>query len=95
MNEEKLTEILGKYQADQSAIIAVLQDIQEEFGYLPKEAIQDGLQGDEHSPQPGIEPGDLFQCFQLGTEGETSHQCVHGNSLSCPGIHAHLGKNRT
>jgi len=40
MNEEKLTEILGKYQADQSALIAVLQDIQEEFGYLPKEALQ-------------------------------------------------------
>lgn len=39
MNEEKLTEILGKYQADQSALIAVLQDIQEEFGYLPKEAL--------------------------------------------------------
>ena len=40
MNEERLTEIVGKYQADQSTIIAVLQDIQEEFGYLPKDAIQ-------------------------------------------------------
>ncbi len=39
MNEERLTEILGKYEADQSAIIAVLQDIQAEFGYLPKDAI--------------------------------------------------------
>lgn len=37
---EKLTEILGKYAADQSALIAVLQDIQEELGYLPKEALQ-------------------------------------------------------
>ncbi len=40
MIEERLTEILGKYEADQSTIIAVLQDVQEEFGYLPKEAIQ-------------------------------------------------------
>ena len=39
MNEERLTEILGNYEADQSKIIAVLQDIQEEFGYLPKDAI--------------------------------------------------------
>ncbi|MFA9454487.1 MAG: NADH-quinone oxidoreductase subunit NuoE [Candidatus Aminicenantaceae bacterium] len=39
MNEERLTEILGKYEADQSTIIAVLQDIQAEFGYLPKDAI--------------------------------------------------------
>jgi NADH:ubiquinone oxidoreductase subunit E len=40
MNEEKLAEILGKYQADQSTIIAVLQDIQEEFGYLPKDVLK-------------------------------------------------------
>lgn len=39
MNEERLTEILGKYEADQSTIIAVLQDVQQEFGYLPKDAI--------------------------------------------------------
>jgi len=39
MNEERLTEILGNYEADQSTIIAVLQDIQAEFGYLPKDAI--------------------------------------------------------
>jgi NADH-quinone oxidoreductase subunit E len=39
MNEERLTEILGKYEADQSTIIAVLQDIQAEFGFLPKDAI--------------------------------------------------------
>ena len=39
MNEERLTEILGKYEADQSTIIAVLQDVQAEFGYLPKDAI--------------------------------------------------------
>jgi NADH-quinone oxidoreductase subunit E len=40
MNEARLTEILGKYEADQSTIISVLQDIQAEFGYLPKDAIQ-------------------------------------------------------
>ncbi len=39
MNGEKVTEILGKYEADQSTIISVLQDIQEEFGYLPRESL--------------------------------------------------------
>lgn len=39
MNEARLTEILGKYEADQSTIISVLQDIQAEFGYLPKDAM--------------------------------------------------------
>jgi NADH-quinone oxidoreductase subunit E len=36
MNQGKVTEILTKYQADESALIAILQDIQEEYSYLPK-----------------------------------------------------------
>ncbi|MCJ7681979.1 MAG: NADH-quinone oxidoreductase subunit NuoE [Candidatus Aminicenantes bacterium] len=40
MNPEKITEILGKYETDTSATISILQDIQEKFGFLPREAIQ-------------------------------------------------------
>jgi NADH-quinone oxidoreductase subunit E len=39
MNQEQLTDILEKYEADQSSIISILQDIQEKFGFLPKEAL--------------------------------------------------------
>ncbi len=39
MNHEKVSEILGKYEADESSLIAILQDIQEEYSYLPKEAL--------------------------------------------------------
>lgn len=39
MNLEKVSEILGKYQADESSLIAILQDIQEEYSYLPREAL--------------------------------------------------------
>jgi len=39
MTQETITEIIGKYEADQSSLIAVLQDIQEHFGYLPKETL--------------------------------------------------------
>lgn len=39
MNQEKVTEILAKYQADESALIAILQDIQEEYNYLPKDVL--------------------------------------------------------
>lgn len=39
MNQEKVTEILAKYQADENALIAILQDIQEEYNYLPKEVL--------------------------------------------------------
>lgn len=40
MNGEKVSEILGKYEADESTVISVLQDIQEEFGYLPRESLE-------------------------------------------------------
>ena len=39
MNEQSVSEILTKYQADPGAVIAILQDIQEEFSYLPKNAL--------------------------------------------------------
>jgi NADH-quinone oxidoreductase subunit E len=39
MNESKLTDIIEKYGEDTHAIVAILQDIQEEYNYLPKEAL--------------------------------------------------------
>ncbi len=39
MNESKLTEIIEKYGNDTHAVVAILQDIQEEFNYLPKDAL--------------------------------------------------------
>lgn len=39
MNESKLTEIIEKYGDDTHAIVAILQDIQEEYNYLPKDVL--------------------------------------------------------
>ena len=36
----KTKQIVKKHQSDKSALIAVLQDIQEEFNYLPKDALK-------------------------------------------------------
>ena len=35
MNEQRVSEILTRYQGDSSSLIAILQDIQEDFNYLP------------------------------------------------------------
>jgi len=35
----KIKEIIGKYEIDKSSLIAILQDMQNEFRYLPKEAL--------------------------------------------------------
>lgn len=37
--EKKVKEIVAKYGAEKSSLIAILQDIQEAFNYLPKEAL--------------------------------------------------------
>jgi len=37
--EKKVKEIVGKYGAEKSSLIAILQDIQEVFNYLPKDAL--------------------------------------------------------
>lgn len=39
MDETKLTEIIEKYGSDTNSIVAMLQDIQEEYNYLPKEIL--------------------------------------------------------
>jgi len=37
--EKKVKEIVGKYGAEKSSLIAILQDIQEGFNYLPKDVL--------------------------------------------------------
>ncbi len=39
INIEKVDQIIGKYQEDSSALIRLLQEINREFRYLPKEAL--------------------------------------------------------
>jgi len=40
MNEHHVSEILTKYQGDPTSIIAILQDIQEDYSYLPQPALK-------------------------------------------------------
>jgi NADH-quinone oxidoreductase subunit E len=37
--KNKINQIVGKYKEDQGTLISLLQDIQSEFGYLPKEVL--------------------------------------------------------
>jgi len=38
--EQHITDILSRYQSDPGSIIAILQDVQEEFSYLPPPALK-------------------------------------------------------
>ncbi|MDZ4247465.1 MAG: NAD(P)H-dependent oxidoreductase subunit E, partial [Dehalococcoidia bacterium] len=37
---DKVSSIVEKYNRDKGLIVSILQDVQEEFRYLPKEALQ-------------------------------------------------------
>lgn len=39
VDRQRIKEIIGKYDGDKSTAVAVLQDLQEEYRYLPKEAL--------------------------------------------------------
>lgn len=43
--QQKVKTILGKYQRDQSLLVSILQDIQAEYNYLPREVLEEVSQG--------------------------------------------------
>jgi len=77
MNPEKITEILGKYETDSSATISILQDIQEIFGYLPREAIQQ-VSKDLNIPLSRVlSLATFFNAFSLEPKGKHPiHVCM-------------------
>jgi NADH-quinone oxidoreductase subunit E len=38
--EEQVLQIVARYKADQGSVIAILQDVQQEFSYLPRPALE-------------------------------------------------------
>ena len=77
MNEEKISAILDHYQADQSAIIAILQDIQHQFGYLPKEALLQASRELDIPLSRILSLATFFKAFSLVPKGKhTIHVCM-------------------
>jgi NADH-quinone oxidoreductase subunit E len=77
MNQEKLSEILGKYEFDQSTVIAVLQDVQEEFGYLPREALSRVSKEMDIPLSRVLSLATFFNAFSLKPKGKHPiHVCM-------------------
>ncbi|MGB7294673.1 MAG: NAD(P)H-dependent oxidoreductase subunit E [Candidatus Aminicenantales bacterium] len=77
MNQEKVTEILTKYQADGSALIAILQDLQEEYNYLPKDVLTQ-ISKELNVPLSRVlSLATFFKAFSLKPKGRHSvHVCL-------------------
>ena len=73
MNLDRINEIIDCYSADRTASLAVLQDIQREYNYLPREALELAAQ------RMGISNGEIyrlatfFTAFSLQPKGK--HIC--------------------
>jgi len=70
MNVERVHEIIDRYGADRTASLAVLQDIQREYNYLPREALELAAE------RMGLPLGEIyrmatfFRAFSLQPKGE-------------------------
>ena len=70
MDESKLTEIIEKCGPDTHAIVAMLQDIQEELNYLPKEILEK-LSAETNIPLSRIlSVATFYKAFSLTPKGK-------------------------
>jgi NADH-quinone oxidoreductase subunit E len=77
MIEAKVSEILNKYARDESSLIAMLQDLQEEYSYLPREALEQ-ISREMNVPLSRIlSLATFFRAFSLKPKGKHPiHVCL-------------------
>jgi NADH:ubiquinone oxidoreductase subunit E len=85
MNLQKVDEIIDSYGADRSSTLAVLQDVQAEYKYLPREALELA------AGRLGIPLGEVyrmatfFRAFSLEPRGEHHIQVCLGTACHVRG----------
>jgi NADH-quinone oxidoreductase subunit E len=85
MNESKLTEIIEKYGNDTHAIVAILQDIQEEFNYLPKDALLKLSKGLNIPLSRILSVATFYKAFSLTPKGKYSINVCLGTACHVRG----------
>jgi len=77
VDNEKLNSIIEKYSGDQSYILAIFQDIQREYRYLPKEAIHYICERLNLPLSKGFEVATFYKALSLKPRGKhTVHVCL-------------------
>jgi NADH:ubiquinone oxidoreductase subunit E len=75
--EAKVSEILQRYEPEQSSIIAILQDIQEAYGYLPREILVEVAKELNIPLSRVLSLATFFQAFSLKPKGKHPiHVCM-------------------
>jgi NADH-quinone oxidoreductase subunit E len=70
MNLNKVSEIIGRYQGERGATVAVLQDIQEEYHYLPREALEQVAAGLDIPLGQVYRVATFYKAFSLQPRGK-------------------------
>jgi NADH-quinone oxidoreductase subunit E len=75
--EKKVSQILAKYENDRGQLISILQDIQAEYQYLPKEALEAAAAGLQIPVTRVYSVATFFRSFTLVPTGEhLIHVCT-------------------
>ena len=73
----KIDEIIAHYQGEEGALIAVLQDIQQEYNYLPQEALIQVAEGLEIPLSQACQVATFYKAFSLEPRGKhLIHVCL-------------------
>lgn len=67
--EEKVGQVLEKYQHDRGMLVSILQDIQAAFNYLPEEALEQVSQSFELPVSQVYSVATFFKAFSLQPRG--------------------------
>ncbi|MFH0777632.1 MAG: NAD(P)H-dependent oxidoreductase subunit E [Candidatus Eisenbacteria bacterium] len=89
---EKTTQILQKYEGDKSAVISVLQDLQEVHGYLPKDSLVRVSKDMEIPLSRVLSLATFFNAFSLKPKGKHQVNVCMGTACHVRGAQLILEK---
>lgn len=84
-NFDKLPEIIGRYPKTQESLIAILQDIQKEYQYLPCEALLKTAEELELPLSKVFSVSTFYNAFSLTPRGETIIKVCTGTACHIRG----------
>lgn len=84
-NFDKLPEIIGRYPKSQESLIAILQDIQKEYQYLPCEALIKTAEELELPLSKVFSVSTFYNAFSLTPRGETIIKICTGTACHIRG----------
>jgi len=95
IDQSKLEQILAKYEGQEGTLISVLQEVQGEFGYVPKEAIEQIADALKLFPSQVYGVVTFYAQFYLTPRGRNTIKVCEGTACHVQGATAVLSELKT